>query len=334
MSKDRVDWIDYAKCLACILVITGHLMQSLVKANVLPDSIGYEWFNTTIYYFHVPLFFICSGFLYQYNDKIIDCRSWFSNLVKKAIVLGLPYFFFSTVTWLLKVLFANSVNDQSTNSLLLTLFAHPVSPYWFLYILFFIFIFTPTIYYKGQGIIFFLLSLILKVMLICFNGLPIFNSYIFSQVCFYEIYFVIGMLLATSTHRPSHSSIIGITTGVAFLSLSLLVYKIPNSIIEFGMGILACFSIIMLLINCHKLRNMNWIAQYTMPIFLIHTIVAAPIRIVLTKIGINGAIFHIAVGLAASIIGPILIMKILTITHLDWLVYPNRIAKKILQKLP
>ena len=30
----------------------------MTKANILPESDLYKWFNTTIYYFHVPLFFI------------------------------------------------------------------------------------------------------------------------------------------------------------------------------------------------------------------------------------------------------------------------------------
>ena len=68
--RTREKWIDDVKVIACILVVLGHFFQSMTKANILPQSDLYRWFNTTIYYFHVPLFFICSGYLYQKYNKV------------------------------------------------------------------------------------------------------------------------------------------------------------------------------------------------------------------------------------------------------------------------
>ena len=56
--RTREKWVDGVKVIACILVVLGHFFQSMTKANILPENDLYEWFNTTIYYFHVPLFFI------------------------------------------------------------------------------------------------------------------------------------------------------------------------------------------------------------------------------------------------------------------------------------
>lgn len=83
----REVWVDYIKVLACILVVLGHFFQSMVKASILPDNNLYNWFNTSIYYFHVPLFFICSGYLYQSYSKVMDGKSWIKNVGKKAKVL-------------------------------------------------------------------------------------------------------------------------------------------------------------------------------------------------------------------------------------------------------
>ena len=63
--KTREKWVDDVKVIACILVALGHFFMSMVQSGILPDSNLHEWFITTIYYFHVPLFFICSGYLYQ-----------------------------------------------------------------------------------------------------------------------------------------------------------------------------------------------------------------------------------------------------------------------------
>ena len=56
--RTREKWADDVKVIACILVVLGHFFQSMTKANILPENDLYEWFETTIYYFHVPLFFI------------------------------------------------------------------------------------------------------------------------------------------------------------------------------------------------------------------------------------------------------------------------------------
>lgn len=141
--KTREKWVDDVKVIACILVVLGHFFQSMTKANILPENNLYGWFNTTIYYFHVPLFFICSGYLYQKYSRVNSVGSWRRNVAKKILALGVPYATFTTATWVLKKVFSSSVNDQ-IGGLGDTLFFHPTAPYWYLYALFFIFLVTPT----------------------------------------------------------------------------------------------------------------------------------------------------------------------------------------------
>ena len=64
MEKRHI-WIDNIKLFACILVAAGHFFMSMTASGVISDTMAYNWFIDTIYYFHVPLFFICSGYLYQ-----------------------------------------------------------------------------------------------------------------------------------------------------------------------------------------------------------------------------------------------------------------------------
>lgn len=97
--RTREKWVDDVKVIACILMVLGHFFQSMTKANILPENDLYEWFETTIYYFHVSLFFICSGYLYQKYSKVNSVGNWCRNVVKKALALGVPYLTFSTATW-------------------------------------------------------------------------------------------------------------------------------------------------------------------------------------------------------------------------------------------
>lgn len=159
--KQREIWIDNVKVIACVLVVLGHFFQSMTKANILTANDLYRWFNQTIYYFHVYLFFICSGYLYQKLSRVEDVGSWGKNVLKKALNLGVPYFTFSLMIWLLKTVFSSSVNDQ-IGGLFDTLFLHPTAPYWYLYALLFIFLITPTFRNKAMAYIGLTVAVVLK----------------------------------------------------------------------------------------------------------------------------------------------------------------------------
>lgn len=139
--RTREKWVDDVKVIACILVVLGHFLASV--QSYAPGGVLYEWFHKTIYYFYVPLFFICSGYLYQKYSQIDDIKSYLKNISKKALALGIPYVTFSSVTWVLKTVFSRDVNNQ-IGGFCDTLFLHPTAPYWYLYALFFIFLVTPT----------------------------------------------------------------------------------------------------------------------------------------------------------------------------------------------
>lgn len=64
--KQRKYWIDYLKAVAIYLVILGHL----------PDELHIKW---AIYLFHMPLFFIISGFLYKPRKAKDEIKKLFSN---------------------------------------------------------------------------------------------------------------------------------------------------------------------------------------------------------------------------------------------------------------
>ncbi len=167
--RTREKWVDDIKVIACILVVLGHFFQSMTKANILPENDLYGWFNTTIYYFHVSLFFICSGYLYQKYSRVNSVGNWVKNVLKKALALGVPYATFTTATWILKKVFSNSVNDQ-IGGLGDTMFLHPTAPYWYLYALFFIFLVTPTFSGVKVAAVGMILALAAKVLILTGGG--------------------------------------------------------------------------------------------------------------------------------------------------------------------
>lgn len=326
--RTREKWVDDVKVIACILVVLGHFFQSMTKANILPANDLYEWFNMTIYYFHVPLFFISSGYLYQKYSKVNNMKSWTRNMTKKALVLGVPYVTFSIVTWILKTLFSSSVNDQ-IGGLCDTLLFHPTAPYWYLYALFFIFLVTPTFSTVKMAIVGLMISLAAKVLILTGKG---YSIYAVSAVFSNEIWFVLGMGICAFKIQLKDRRVQGIIIGLLFVILSITVHmmEIHSNVISFAMGLLACVDVILMVGNFDEKFNkgVNFLAKYTMPIFLMHTLFAAPMRTILLKIGIENAVIHVVLGLCTSFIGPIIAAWIMKkIKWLEFFLYPNKFMK-------
>ena len=323
-KNGREMWIDYIKVFACILVVLGHFFQSMVKASILSDNGLYQWFDTTVYYFHVPLFFICSGYLYQKYSHVDNFNLWKNNVFKKAISLGIPYFVFSFATWLLKTLFADSVNGQ-IGGLGDTLFIHPTSPYWFLYILFFIFVVTPTIKtIKGAAVLSGTAIAGKALQIAGGGGYGILQIYAVSNLLSNLIWFVLGMMLAFGDLQIYFSRVSGAILGVVFLLISFWSYKADNAFLSFAMGLLACAAVFMVLVDCKEVKSLSWFAKYTMPIFLMHTLFAAPCRVLLMKLGIVNAVLQVSLGIFISFAGPIVLTIVLKkLKPLDFMIFPG-----------
>ena len=117
-----------------------------------------------------------------------------------------------------------------------------------------------------------------------------------------------------------------------FIILSIVVYtvEIGSSVISFAMGLLACVAVILMAAGFEEKfgRGMDFLAKYTMSIFLMHTLFAAPMRSVLLKLGIGSSVIHVVLGLGISFVGPIIAAWIMKKTKwLEFFLYPNKFVK-------
>lgn len=95
-TKNRLLWIDTAKCLGIFLVVLGH--------QTIPEK-----FSAWIYSFHMPLFFFLSGYIYNSNKL-----SFSELLVKKSRSLLVPYLFIATVSYLFWLLIGRNYGNDAT----------------------------------------------------------------------------------------------------------------------------------------------------------------------------------------------------------------------------
>lgn len=125
----------------------------------------------------------------------------------------------------------------------------------------------------------------------------------------------------------------GTVIGLLFLGLSIAAYiiDIRNSAVSFALGLMACVAVIFLVAGFEEKSGkvMSFLAKYTMPIFLMHTLFAAPLRSVLLKIGVTNAVIHVVLGLGISFAGPIVAAWIMKKTKwLEFFLYPNKFLGK------
>lgn len=72
-------------------------------------------------------------------------------------------------------------------------------------------------------------------------------------------------------------------------------------------------------------KMMCFLAKYTKPIFLMNTLLAAPLKSVLLKIGVTNVAIYVVLGLGIGFAGPIVAALIARkIKWLAFFLYPNK----------
>ena len=85
MQEKDIIWIDWARFLGIFLVILGHCLQ--IPKNFLQNFLVEIWH--WIYLFHMPLFFIISGYLFKQQERM-DWIKLFRGLI-------IPYFLYQFI---------------------------------------------------------------------------------------------------------------------------------------------------------------------------------------------------------------------------------------------
>ena len=338
-NRNRYEWVDNIKLACCILVVLGHFYQSMIASEIIKGSLFYSFSIQTMYTFHVPLFFVCSGFLYQKSNKVHNLKSWSKNVSDKLLNLGVPYFTFTLITLVIKKIFSDSVNNPA-DDFFKTLFINPTAPYWYLYALFFLFLFIPCLKTKKQAVLLFTFSFFARILYLTCSYNSIQLPYILSSTFSSMIWFIIGMCLAFDMFDLTSilSKIIMMVTGITALVLSIYFYREENLDlnIQYIIGLLFVISIIILSQNL-QFKSVNKISfkfrEYFMPVYVMHTIAAAGVRILLLKLNIQAPFIHIVLGILAGFVLPVIAYEIAKRIHvLLFFIYPKKAIFAIKQR--
>lgn len=330
-TKARYKWVDNVKFACCILVVLGHTFMGIAEAGIIEKGTVYNLLTQSVYTFHVPLFFVCSGFLYQRSGRVHDLNSWGKNVADKLLNLGVPYITFTAITVILKMAFSESVNNAA-GDLLNTVFISPVAPYWYLYALFFMFVFIPCLNNKKQAAVLLTASVAARAvyLVLAYNSVSV--PYPIKSTLGRMIWFALGIFLAFNIIdlKAIYSKITMAVFFAAAIALSIYYYKELNGdlIIQTIIGVPFVVAILVLSQNLRIsfIEKLSFkFSEYFMPVYVMHTIFSAGVRILLLKLGVQSPIIHIICGLFAGFIIPIAVYEIAKkIPPLLFFIYPKK----------
>lgn len=280
--NSRNNYISIAKAIGIILMVVGH--------SGCPDAIG-----KILYLFHMPLFFVCSGFFFK---EISDWTSLHSFYMKRMKGLYWPYLKWSLLFLLLHNTFRHlhitaSVIYQKEDyirqlikMIFMTDYELLIRPFWFIKELLFAALIVATISFlnsrlstKKKPELLFVIAIISSVISKFVPPIPIIGDC--SVLCFSVLYYYTGILIYKYKQfiPLSYTTLIFTFIIVLFGSLffkGTIDMRYTNIYNQIPYYILSITGIIMILCISQKLETTNkvsllyYIGNHTMPILALN----------------------------------------------------------------
>lgn len=331
-NNKRDKLADLLKGYACLLVVFGHVIMGIRKASIVIPNGMYQ-LELFIWTFHVALFMFLSGYVYNINGGWKSKKSRKSFIVNKLVNLGIPYIVFSVIYILINSIIS-STNSEYTMLDIIFILRKPVAQYWFIYALFMLFvIWTAMSNFMKNWQITIIITLLGTIAYFGNISLGIIDSAISMALPF-------GLGTCLNKYyidKEKYSKKICLMI-IHILAVGILIfYNIDNYIIskiEYILGIFASIAFISILQKQKNIENaLSWINKISFPIYLLHTIFTAGIRVILIKVGVSNYYIHVLLGMTMGILGPFLFWYVANKNFLFGIIlYPSRTVKNIKQK--
>lgn len=297
--------IDTLRGLACLLLATYHVIGHDAGAGLrVPHGDPLRIFNELLVFARMPLFAFLSGFVYAWRPYKGNATEFIGAKIRRLLV---PMLLVGTAYALIQI----NTPGVNTTEVIHWKMLHviPVSHYWFLESLFFVFLGIMIVETLGlmsteAG---FLAIFAGAVTLHLLHPLPI---YFGLQGSGYLLpYFLLGVWANRFDGNQRHpwvvpALLLSSTAAIIYLRLAKQPMPAPFSAYELLFGATICVSLLRLNLRVGWLA---WIGYYSFAIYLFHSVFSAAARLALQKVWTAPVWFLLLTGVAAAILGPILI---------------------------
>ena len=311
---NRIKYIDALKGLAIICVALGHVANGYLGEGAKAGTVIYHNVYNFVYAFHMPLFFILSGFLFR--KVYISGNEIKSDKIKKQIInLLCLYVIYCLILGVFKMIFGGFVNNKVSVKDLLLIPVKPIQLYWYIYVLaFYYFIFSRKKIVELKKIYVVIATLIL---LVASYFLPKDFYFDIKRLFYYMLFFFVGILFCDHEEIVDKNVFVGVTSFFTFF-IYIAFWKNEKMINEIWFvnalaGISIAFSIIWLVKNSTILGEnpvLNLVGRYSLEIYLLHTFFMTALRVLCHKVHLENPVVVLIVITLISVAVPILIAVI------------------------
>jgi fucose 4-O-acetylase-like acetyltransferase len=326
-------WVDTVKGLGIILVVFAHTLRGLVKNDVVAQTPTTQFVDAWIYAFHMPLFFFVSGLLLFRSME----KQWTQFASDKLRRIAYPYFVWSLITLIIKVVLGTTTTYPYKISDLPLILYKPIDQFWFLYTLFLLLMVIPALIKLGLkpwGVL--ILASLLHPGL-----LPSSSSEwgVLFQTRIMAIYFALGVLLGSDETIQATSGLqarwlaICAVIGLVVPSLSgwsELPYRqaIRPALAFSGIAGTAAFAL--LLGKVKPSAALQFLGRHSLEIYVVHTIASAGVRITFVNLAhITAPAPHLVLGTLAGLYVPILLVLVFKRIRFDFgFTFPKPLASR------
>lgn len=330
MATDaRTPWIDIAKGIGILLVIYGHVARGVVAAGLPMDPGVFAVIDRAIYSFHMPLFFLLSGFVFL---GALERKSTRSIVYSRIDAIVWPYLLWSLLSSFIEVMLSAYTNKQTAPSDVLALLWQPRAHFWFLYVLFLASLFVlawDRLFGRSLPALGALAGL--TTLLSLFRPhIP--DAWMWHALVINTAWVSIGLLMARLAWSPARQGW-GMTIAVLLAAAGLLTFRVAQGdtaplMLTFLTAAACCLSVCLLSARTRFSTGsagqlLAWIGQRSMPIYLAHILAASGTLIVLQKLlGIHDPSIHLLLGTLAGLIGPLVLYVLAPRIGLSFLFTP------------
>jgi fucose 4-O-acetylase-like acetyltransferase len=328
-AQKQLSWPEYAKGIGIVLVVLGHIFDSLMRGGIIPsDPIfgpAYEW----IYTFHMPLFFALSGlFVHKLCQRGLRP---FGEKVLRSIVY--PYLVWSALQTVVQIVMSRHTNSVVGWDALFAILYQPVMQFWFLYTLMilFLFYFASFVGFGHRAPVAFLVASIGVFGLVCCR-VNLGSWSVIYQVALMSVYFGAGTLLGQ--HLESMPSLIGRhrMASVLFVFLTAVAVTVgsragvrenlPLSLPFAAAGSAGVIVAAVLLSQraggAGPSEIRRW-GAFSLEIFVAHTLFMAGFRIFAQRVlHLENPYLHLVGGTLVGVYGPIFLATTIQRLHIDF----------------
>lgn len=311
----QYDYITLSKALGIILVVVGHFTSTVYMPTY------YVEMKELIFSFHMPLFMMLSGFLFQLslNKKSGDI-SLIPFLKKKFLRLMIPYFFISALIALLNFILGHYisvkrvVDGRYLLEILYTNVGGSAVFLWFMYTLFVVFLISAFCMRIKGGIT------ILGILSIVLYFVPLPEFFYLSYVHSFLIYFWGGMILFLLTDRDKihlsfrYTFVAMCLLGIAYSGREWFTAEYAKRLLNLLCGLSGSYLVICVAYAFRQGGN-KWLlslGKYSASIYLLHMAGVYAVRIVYERIGAFTPLTYgvaLLMAVLAGLIIPVLLTK-------------------------